>query len=595
MPSQPARKIVEDVLGPARTRKLWTANYDPVLGFTPQTFEIGTLLPAMLFMARFGKRRGTGKFAKTFARGQTGTRATASVADVTAGIVQPDNSDFVGFADALGQSMLGDLLLSWCLENRNHAEGQTEPVQRILPTHYFASWVDLPDNIGHLRGVPELLTALLARQIDGDLLRPNTDGPFPVGATDLDRNPLLKLFRRHCAPQGPDVANQAADRFAEADAADLGIDELLAVRIALALGHAPDPARGDRDIANRWPLARRAGEGLADDLGIFIAVCAPDIPRQTFLRMLEAGIGLGMLNLLLSTATILDHWQRTGDVLAPEEQTPIPLFVDASQGQNLALRETAEAAMTDCMRRLEQLPVQLMMLRLLDDAVHTDRVLSGQLPPDSPDPTRYIQLLGDVYQDRHPRSAPILDRLFDYAQQLGEALEDGSPQVALQMRNTTLLDIAHGLCTLMGPKIQSVQFQRALESALMSDKPNGLAVRRRISRTESGQRRSHDVRAIVLSSAALDFLVHRHLYADLGGQPAGTLTLHRFLDLLRDRYGLYIDEEPPGQSLPRELLMENKAWFERRLRDLGLLIGVNDAEAMKQLRPRYQRSSDHAD
>jgi hypothetical protein len=54
MSTRPAKKIVEDALGPARTRALWTANYYPALPFTPQSFEVGVLLPAMLFMARFG-------------------------------------------------------------------------------------------------------------------------------------------------------------------------------------------------------------------------------------------------------------------------------------------------------------------------------------------------------------------------------------------------------------------------------------------------------------------------------------------------------------------------------------------------------------
>jgi hypothetical protein len=33
-------------------------------------------------------------------------------------------------------------------------------------------------------------------------------------------------------------------------------------------------------------------------------------------------------------------------------------------------------------------------------------------------------------------------------------------------------------------------------------------------------------------------------------------------------------------------------WLERRLRDLGLLVGVNDAESMKQLRPRFSPDRD---
>jgi hypothetical protein len=41
-------------------------------------------------------------------------------------------------------------------------------------------------------------------------------------------------------------------------------------------------------------------------------------------------------------------------------------------------------------------------------------------------------------------------------------------------------------------------------------------------------------------------------------------------------------------TISNELLRQNRAVFERRLRDLGLLTGVNDAEAMKHLTPRFQ-------
>ena len=50
--SKTAKTVVEDVLTPARARELWTANYLPALPFTPQSFEIGALLPAMLYMVR---------------------------------------------------------------------------------------------------------------------------------------------------------------------------------------------------------------------------------------------------------------------------------------------------------------------------------------------------------------------------------------------------------------------------------------------------------------------------------------------------------------------------------------------------------------
>jgi len=34
------------------------------------------------------------------------------------------------------------------------------------------------------------------------------------------------------------------------------------------------------------------------------------------------------------------------------------------------------------------------------------------------------------------------------------------------------------------------------------------------------------------------------------------------------------------------------ALLERRLRDLGVLVGMNDAESMKQLRPRFRAVGD---
>jgi hypothetical protein len=55
-----------------------------------------------------------------------------------------------------------------------------------------------------------------------------------------------------------------------------------------------------------------------------------------------------------------------------------------------------------------------------------------------------------------------------------------------------------------------------------------------------------------------------------------------------------VDRGVPGHPISQELLLRNKTWLERRLRDLGLLIGVNDAESMKQLKPRYAGDVEHA-
>ena len=56
------------------------------------------------------------------------------------------------------------------------------------------------------------------------------------------------------------------------------------------------------------------------------------------------------------------------------------------------------------------------------------------------------------------------------------------------------------------------------------------------------------------------------------------------------RYGFHVDTAPPGMTVSNEALGRNRAALERRLRDLGLL-GVNDAERMKRLTPRFEATA----
>jgi hypothetical protein len=68
--------------------------------------------------------------------------------------------------------------------------------------------------------------------------------------------------------------------------------------------------------------------------------------------------------------------------------------------------------------------------------------------------------------------------------------------------------------------------------------------------------------------------------------------LKDFLHVLHHRYGFCIDVSPPGMTISNDLLQANRVTLERRLRDLGLLVGVNDAEAMKRLRPRFDPTAE---
>jgi hypothetical protein len=547
-----ARNIVEESLTKQRADFLWTANYFPALPMTPQDFDIGALLPAMLYMARWGHRRGVGKFIATFGQ-QTGKIQTLpTISDIAKRLAQLE-STLSSFSDGIGQALLGDLLLAYCLENRGRALGHAQKVQRVFPTHYLSSWVDLPKEANHLRGVPELLTVLLTQQEAGQYLESgnqNRKEKFAIGAGFSD-NVLLTLFGQQMIIKGENSSNLTSDCFIEENATNLGIDELLAVRTAQACGSAPLKAKGinvDR-IFNRHPLAHRAAEALREDLSIFILAYGDTVPRQAFLQMLEAGIGLGMTNLLLSTANLLTVWEVTGQVPESGQQISIPLFVDCSQGQDKVLRDLSEGSASEGIRRFERLPLLMMLLRVLDDRVRIDRKLRDSLPSNIPNATDWINLLGEIYQERHPRTDAITDALDENCQRLAELLENdpdiAEPDVAYRLRHSQgnpALRLAETLCELMSDKLQRSHYVKCLESAMMTDQPNGLSIKRRVLRSQSGSSRRIDLRSIVLTSPLLEFLVHRHLRRT--ATESAPLSLQSFIKLLRDRYGLYIRHVP---------------------------------------------------
>jgi hypothetical protein len=129
------------------------------------------------------------------------------------------------------------------------------------------------------------------------------------------------------------------------------------------------------------------------------------------------------------------------------------------------------------------------------------------------------------------------------------------------------------------------------DSSLLVNRPNGLAIKRAVNRAVSGTgRKKRDIRSLVFTDAVLDHLVHLNVLPEGGKAGYRLLAFTDFLDRLRERYGFCVDVAPPGLTVSNEMLQDNRTVLERRLRDLGLLIGVNDAEAMKHLKPRFESS-----
>ncbi len=589
-----ARAIIDDVLGRGMTREIWTGNYEKALPVSVQYFDLAAVLPAVFYMFRFAQRRGKGRFLDVFG-GTEGTprerRRAATIERIANKLAEADS--FKGFDGETERAVLGDLLLCFCLENAKRALGRTEQVQRVAPAHYMASWVDLPDAVAHLRRVPEMIVAMLADQ-EGKDVQQNHDGDrtwFAVGR-GFEDNVLLRAFHQGVTRRG-EISSRTSDHFEEE--APVGLDQLLMIRLAQQLGAAPDKLRGKEGdkISNQRPIAERAARYFSEDIRSFVRAYSTLIPRHSFVELLESCMAVGLTAILTSVIELLFEWADTGEIRKKSNQAPASLFVDCSNGVNRSLRRLAEQSMDDFMRRIERFPVVLMALRLLDHGARYDSKIRKLDIRTRPYATEWLNLLGDLLHDRREEAKPVLYDLDHKAAELAERLEDDYPEHAQLLRDENaqpnpVWRLAETLTSLQ----RHLFLTDMVDSSLLIGRPNGLAAKRRVTRSVAGTgtRKTREIRSLVFTDSALDYLVHRHVLRSgkKGRFRLRPLSFKEFLQTLHNRYGFCVDTAPVGITISNELLRLNRAVLERRLRDLGLLVGVNDAEAMKCLRPRFE-------
>ena len=509
-----ARKHVEEALTPGLTRQVWSGDYREVLPATLQDYELSAVLPAVFYMFRFGQRRGLGRFIETFGKedGSAAERRRSVTVERVAEHLRKSDG-LAGFDDDVSRAILGDLLLCFCLENAKRAEGRDQQVQRISPAHYMASWVDLPQSVANLRFVPDMIVAMLANQ-EGEQVAMNANGDrawFPV-CRPHGENMLLRPFSRGVKIRPGPLDNFASDQFDE-DNADVGLDQLLTIRLATEFDSAPLGARGEPKISNQRPLAELAGRHFSEDIRRFLRAYSTEVPRHALVDMLESCIAIGMTTVLSHTTALLLEWAEGGCIPDRSKQEPAAVLIDCSNGVDRRIRSCAEQSMDDLTRRMERLPETLMVLRLLDyHAKHDRKILSS---PRKPIATDWVNLLGDLLHERHPRAHLIHYSIDQDTSKLADELDVDYPEVAAALRNAEIQPnaawrLAHGLTRLMGPALVHRHFSSFVDSSLMTDRPNGIAVKRKTSRgARSGRRR--DVRSLTLTDPAIEYLAHVHL------------------------------------------------------------------------------------
>jgi hypothetical protein len=595
-----ARKLVELVLGGHMTSQVWTSTYTPVFPFTPQGFSVGAVLPMVFYLFRWGHRRGKGRFTAAFGPGKP------TVTSVVERLICDDR--FSGFASPVTKIILGDVLLTSSLENKRHAEGHLEQVQRCFPNHFLSSWIDLPSEAGHLRNVPEMLVSLINDQPSGEKVVPfQEQGRYRVGSRIAD-NDLLQIFAAGVATEGDLKSGLKSDRFDET--ALVGLDQLIMVRLAQHCGEAPVKAAGKGEpgpIPNQRPIAKKAAKYFREDLLVFLDCYGRgnSIPRAPLLSMLESALSIGLTSIVVESAALMEKWSQTGEL---DNQNPdqMQFFIDCSNWSDIGLRGFSEQSSATIRQMLSRMPMILMYARLLDHYVRTEADIERKdLPLSVPDATAWIELLGSFVNQTH-EEALNAEKFFraksrallaaaEVDPDSGFRTDSLSSESALGTHGRRLAEALTGAFEQVAGGDKLNQF---LTSALMIDETNGLARRRKVTARSAGLRgtqRAGDAISFVLTNSVLEYLVHRHLRNSGKGRKHKSLSYPEFLRIIRERYGFYVDQSPPNMQVPSELLQSNRRHLERRLRDLGLLSGVNDAERMKKLKPRYLAVQDAND
>jgi hypothetical protein len=368
------------------------------------------------------------------------------------------------------------------------------------------------------------------------------------------------------------------------------------IRLAQELGSAPDKLRGEGEqISNQRPIAETAAQNFSEDIRRFVRAYSGVIPRHAFVELLESCVAVGLTTIITSAIELLFAWALTGQIRDKREQKPTYLFVDCSNGVDRTLRALAEQSMDDFMRRIERFPLILMGLRLLDNGARYDPELRRLDVQKRPYATEWLNLLGDLLFERRGEARQMLYALERKCGELADRLEEDDNETAEMLRNraaepSPVWRLAEGLTFLQGRKSTQNNFLAVVDSAFMTGRPNGLAARRIVSRRlqVGGPTKRADRRSLTFTDSVLDYLVHRNVLPSGNSSGFRPLALRELIRIIRERHGFCIDQAPPNMTISNELLRQNRAVFERRLRDLGLLTGVNDAEAMKHLTPRFE-------
>jgi len=566
---------------PNELKYLKGLRYDPAMRMDYQNVLLEDVLPGLFYVTRLGRRRG---------KGQWGERTAKTVAESLA----QDLKRFDGFNNNEGKRVLEEWLKASVL--RLIERGGSDKVMSIRPLHFMTYRVDLPSNWVHLRSVPEFVSAILHRNPSAEPLESTSDEPF---ALQSNKNIFLNTFGSGIVNDSAFFSNADQDRYD--DNHELDIESLLTVRIAEQLATPQEvTARGGGKggaISGFEPLCPRQARFFREDFSLFLrGYSSGSVPVRVLGDYVLCLLALNLTTYVLCHFAASNHLYNTGEWLDDRRSLDgdslwkPDIYADLTGGR---VRKSRELARQSYARHhgwmLQQLRTMI-GFRLLEYYLRNATDINEIRDLPTLRGINFLKTLAlgrqpsctDVYATVQASARPVLTGLMkaqpdeQWPEEIAGIAED--PSLPPFDRVVEILAVYQEDPAKNLLKFVNSCSRRNLESGLLAGRPG-----------------TSEDNYYTVGIQMLEALVQL-LTLKPGDPPASRpLDIYEFLRLLRERYGIWIDEPPPSleQSFEaHEAAQANFTSLKEKLRQLGFFRAVTDARRMQRLKPRYSPAGD---
>lgn len=535
------------------------------------SIELEDVLPGLFYLIRCRRQRGQGQFGKKSSLGMAQELCASGLVDNECG--------------EAGEGVLEAWLRASILRLARH--GRKADIMSVRPLHFMSYRVDLPSTWSHLRSVPEFVAAVLTHNGAKGNGEATNDKLFPLGQSE---NLFYRTFGIGMESEFP----ASLDKDTYDEDSELDIESLLLVRL-MQLTKPPAPITSNGEVRSFEPLCPGRAEKFRQDFSTFLRNYSPrEIPPRVLGEFVMALLSLNLTiyfvehclsaNKLYETG-VFDNDKRSAGHLQWEPA----IFVDLTNGKNRKCRDLAKASYQRHMRIISQHLRTMVGFRIIERVLHKANDI-----PEIAELTRQGKMdVGNTITYLEAFARARLDPgLESYRRVQAHANGVIADLADHDKRNKEVLD-ASALETL-------TPFDRLIEAVVTSDlhfpqqtlKFHGDIARagHRVSILGRTSLKRLDT-YYTLTSGMLEMLIQMVPLRPQGKPSAREMDVYEFIDMLRERYGIWIDKPPPeiDDSVEAHQAADaNVLALKETLRQLGALRALTDARGMQTIIPRYQ-------